>query len=40
MQRDEATLLDIAHAARLITAFVAGMTKDAFLSNVKTQSAQ
>lgn len=39
MQRDEAALLDIAHAARLITAFVAGMTKDAFLSDVKTQSA-
>jgi len=39
MSRDEATLLDIAQAARLILAFKENMDKAAFLSDVKTQSA-
>lgn len=39
MARDEATLLDIAHAAHLIQSFIAGMTKDDFLRDHKTQSA-
>jgi uncharacterized protein with HEPN domain len=38
MQRDEATLLDIANAARLVLAFIWGMTKEAFLGDLKTQS--
>jgi uncharacterized protein with HEPN domain len=38
MQRDEATLLDIAQAARLVLAFMQGMTKKAFLGDLKTQS--
>jgi len=38
MQRDEATLLDIAQAARLVLAFIQGMTKRAFLRDLKTQS--
>ena len=39
MSRDETTLLDIANAARLIHTFIQGMTKEAFLSDLKTQSA-
>jgi uncharacterized protein with HEPN domain len=38
MRRDEATLLDIARAARLVLAFKQGMTKEAFLDDAKTQS--
>lgn len=38
MQRDEATLLDIANAARLVLVFIWGMTKEAFLGDLKTQS--
>jgi uncharacterized protein with HEPN domain len=39
MQRDEATLLDIAKAARLVQAFIQGPEKEAFLNDYKTQSA-
>jgi uncharacterized protein with HEPN domain len=39
MPRNEATLLDIANAARLVQTFVQGMTKEAFLADPKTQSA-
>jgi uncharacterized protein with HEPN domain len=39
MDRDDATLLDIANAARLIQTFIQGMTKEAFLGDLKTQSA-
>ena len=39
MGRDEATLLDIAKAARLVLTFTEGMTKEAFLDDFKTQSA-
>jgi uncharacterized protein with HEPN domain len=39
MQRDEATLLDIARSARLVLAFIRGLTKAAFLDDLKTQSA-
>jgi len=38
MRRDEVTLLDIAKAARLVMIFVQGMTKQAFLDDLKTQS--
>ena len=38
MHRDEATLLDIAKAARLIQTFVKGMKKDKFLNDIKTES--
>ena len=38
MQRDEATLLDIAAAARLVLEFKEGMDEPAFLSDIKTQS--
>jgi uncharacterized protein with HEPN domain len=38
MHRDEATLLDIATAARLILEFTEGMDKAAFLDDIKTQS--
>lgn len=38
MRRDEATLLDAARAARLVEMFVEGMTKEAFLEDLKTQS--
>lgn len=38
MPRDEATLLDIAAAARLVLEFNAGMDRAAFLADVKTQS--
>jgi uncharacterized protein with HEPN domain len=39
MPRDDATLLDIAGAAHLIQNFIAGMRKDDFLIDQKTQSA-
>lgn len=39
MPRDETTLLDILHAARLARQFVAGMDQEAFVSDEKTQSA-
>jgi uncharacterized protein with HEPN domain len=38
MQRDDATILDIAKAARLVTSFISGMSKEAFLDDIKTQS--
>lgn len=38
MQRDEATLLDIVKAARLVSAFIQGMAKEDFLNDLKTQS--
>jgi hypothetical protein len=38
MSRDETTLLDIANAARLIQTFMQGMTREAFLGDLKTQS--
>lgn len=38
MRRDDATLLDIARAARLIQEFIEGVTKEEFLSDPKTQS--
>ncbi|MBM3130182.1 MAG: DUF86 domain-containing protein [Chloroflexi bacterium] len=38
MQRDDATLLDIAKAARLVSSFIQGMTKESFLDDIKTQS--
>jgi len=37
--RDEATLIDVANAARLALDFSAGLTKDEFLGDLKTQSA-
>ncbi|MFO0840127.1 MAG: DUF86 domain-containing protein [Phycisphaerae bacterium] len=39
MPRDDATLLDIARAAGLVLQFTADMNSDAFLQDVKTQSA-
>ncbi|MDZ7289133.1 MAG: DUF86 domain-containing protein [candidate division KSB1 bacterium] len=39
MSRDEAVVLDIAQAARLILEFKHGMDKTAFLDDIKTQSA-
>jgi uncharacterized protein with HEPN domain len=39
MLRDDATLLDIGRAAHLIQTFIAGMAKDDFLADQKTQSA-
>jgi len=39
MTRDDATLLDIVNAARLIQSFIQAMTQEAFLSDLKTQSA-
>ena len=38
MRRDEATLLDMAKAARLVRVFIQGMTKEAFVEDLKTQS--
>jgi uncharacterized protein with HEPN domain len=38
MRQDDATLLDIAKAARLIQEFIEGVTKEAFLDDPKTQS--
>ena len=39
MPRDDAILLDIVNAARLIQAFIQDMTKEEFLADLKTQSA-
>ena len=39
MSRDEATLLDIIKAGRLVIFFVDGLDKPAFFADVKTQSA-
>lgn len=39
MERDKATLLDIARAIRLVLEFKAGMDKTVFMEDVKTQSA-
>ncbi len=39
MRRDEAILLDIAKAARLALEFAHGLDQDAFLEDLKTQSA-
>jgi len=39
MLRDEATLLDLARAARAVLGFVQGFTREAFLGDPKTQSA-
>ena len=39
MSRDQATLLDIARAARLVLEFTRGMDQEAFLGDLKTQSA-
>jgi len=39
MSRDEATLLDIARAARLVLEFKQDMDKATFLKDIKTQSA-
>jgi uncharacterized protein with HEPN domain len=39
MFRDEATLIDIISSARWVKLFVAGLTKEQFLSDIKTQSA-
>jgi uncharacterized protein with HEPN domain len=39
MWRDDATLLDIANAAQLVTDFVRGLSREDFLDDIKTQSA-
>lgn len=39
MQRDDATLLDIAEAARLIQVFTSDVDRDAFSADPKTKSA-
>ena len=39
MARDDAILLDIVNAARLIQSFIQDMTKEAFLADLKSQSA-
>jgi uncharacterized protein with HEPN domain len=39
MSRDDATLMDLARAARLAQEFVQGMDQAGFLADVKTQSA-
>ncbi|TWT44676.1 hypothetical protein RAS1_10910 [Phycisphaerae bacterium RAS1] len=39
MPRDDAVVLDIEHAARLAQQFVAGLDRDGFLADVKSQSA-
>ena len=39
MPRDDALMLDIARAGRLVQEFTKGMDKEAFLTDVKTQSA-
>jgi len=38
MRRDDVTLLDVEKAGRLVVTFVQGLTKDAFLDDIKTQS--
>jgi hypothetical protein len=37
MRRDDVVLLDVEKASRLVMTFVQGMTKDAFLEDIKTQ---
>lgn len=39
MNRDEATLLDIAHAVQLLLDFTHGLTREEFEHDLKTQSA-
>ncbi len=39
LDRDQATLLDIHRAARLVLEFKGALTRDAFLDDLKTQSA-
>jgi len=39
MPRDDATLLDILRAARLVIVFTGDLDKPAFLADLKTQSA-
>jgi uncharacterized protein with HEPN domain len=39
MERDKATLLDIARAGRFVQAFIEDMEKEAFLTDYKTQFA-
>jgi len=39
MERDEATLLDIANAAHLVMDFARDMEKDEFIKDIKTRSA-
>jgi uncharacterized protein with HEPN domain len=39
MARDDATVLNSANAAHLIQTFIQGMTKEAFLGDLKTPSA-
>jgi uncharacterized protein with HEPN domain len=38
MRRDDVVVLDVEKAGRLVMTFVQGMTKDAFLEDIKTQS--
>lgn len=38
MRRDKSTLLDIARASRLITQFLTGTDRNAFLDDAKSQS--
>jgi len=38
MPRDDAILLDIVNAARMILQFIKGLTKDQFMADKKTQS--
>ncbi len=39
MERDKATLLDIANAAHLVLEFIQDLEKDAFIDDLKTRSA-
>jgi len=39
MDRNDANLLDISHAARLVLEFTVDMDKETFLADLKTQSA-
>lgn len=39
MSRDEVTLVDIVHAARRVLDFAAGLSRDTFKQDAKTQSA-
>ncbi len=38
MPRDDATLLDLVRAARLVSSFIGDLTKKSFLDDIKTQS--
>ena len=38
MRKDDAILLDIVNAGRMISQFIKGMTKDRFMDDKKTQS--